>query len=54
MTSSSKEDKLILKSQQRFRSKKHNLITEDANKIALSANNDEKITFNRFNRIICI
>ena len=54
MTSSSKEDKLILKSQQRFRSKKHNLITEEANKIALSANNDKKITFNRFNRIICI
>ena len=54
MTSSSKEDKLILKSQQRFRSKKHNLITEEANKIALSANNDKKITFNRFNRIVCI
>ena len=50
-----KKDKLILKSRQRFRSKKHNnLITEEANIITLSTNNDKKITFNRFNRIKCI
>ena len=37
-----KNDKLILKSQQRFRSKKHNVFTEEFNKIALSANNDNR------------
>ena len=31
-----------LKSQQRFKSKKHNVFTEAVNKIALSANNDKK------------
>ena len=35
--------KLILKSQQRFRSKKHNVVTGEVNKIALSANNDKRI-----------
>ena len=37
-----KNDKLISKSQQRLRSKKHNVFTEEFNKIALSANNDNK------------
>ena len=37
-----KNNKLILKSQQRFKSKKHNVFTEAVNKIALSANNDKK------------
>ena len=36
-------NKLILKSQQRFRSEKHNLFTEEVNKIALSANDDKRI-----------
>ena len=35
--------KLISKSEQRFRSKKHNVITGEINKIALSANNDKII-----------
>ena len=38
-----KINKLILKPQQRFRSNKHNVFTEEVNKIALSANNDKRI-----------
>ena len=38
-----KKNKLIPKLQQTFRSKKHNVFTEEANKIALSANDDKKI-----------
>ena len=37
-----KNNRLILKSQQRFKSKRHNVFTEAVNKIALSANNDKK------------
>ena len=37
-----KNNRLILKSQQRFKSKKHNVFTEAVNKIALSANNYKK------------
>ena len=33
----------MLKSQQRFRSKKNNVFTEEVNNIALSFNNDKKI-----------
>ena len=36
-------DELILKSQQRFTSKKHNVCTENINKIALSNNDDKRI-----------
>ena len=39
----SKNDKLILKSHQRFKSNKHNVFTEEVNKITLSANNDKRI-----------
>ena len=36
-------DELILKSQQRFISKKHNVHTENINKIAVSNNDDKRI-----------
>ena len=38
-----KENKLILKCQQRFRSKKHSVFTEEVNKIALSGNDAKRI-----------
>ena len=34
---------MIIKSQQRFRSEKHNAFTEEFNKIALSSNDDERM-----------
>ena len=34
---------MILKSQQRFRSKKHNAFTEEINKRALNANSDQRL-----------
>ena len=37
------KDKVLLKSQQRFISKKHNVYTEDINKIALSNDDDKRI-----------
>ena len=37
-----KNNKLILKLQQRFTSKKHNVYTEEVNKILLSATDDKK------------
>ena len=37
------KDKVLLKSQQRFISKKHDVYTEDINKIALSNDNDKRI-----------
>ena len=38
-----KNNKLVLKTQQRFRSKIHNVFTEEVNKIVLRANNDKGI-----------
>ena len=36
-------DKIIIKSQQRFRSDHHRVYTEEVNKIALSSNDDKRI-----------
>ena len=41
-------DKIILKSQQRFRSDRHRVYTEDVNKIVLSSNYDKRLQ--RFNK----
>ena len=38
------KDEVVLKSQQRFRSKGHNVYTENINKIALSSNDDKRLT----------
>ena len=41
-------DKVITRSQQRFRSYNHKLYTEEVNKIALSSNDDKRIqTFDK-------
>ena len=41
-------DKIISKSQQRFKSDHHNAYTEQINKIALSSNNDKRLqTFHK-------
>ena len=41
-------NKIILKSQQRFTSEAHNVYTEEVNKIALSSNDDKRLqTFDR-------
>ena len=37
------KNKLILKLRQSFRSEKHNALTEEVNKIALSGNDDKRI-----------
>ena len=38
-----KNDKLILKTQQRFRGEKYNVFTEETNKIALGSNDDKRM-----------
>ena len=38
------KDEVVLKSQQRFRSKGHDVYTENINKIALSSNDDKRLT----------
>ena len=42
-----KNNKLILKPEQRFRSKKHNVFTEEVNKILLIPNNEKYMHFKR-------
>ena len=42
------DNKIILKSQQRFKSKAHNVHSEQVNKIALSSNDDKRLqTFDK-------
>ena len=36
-------NKIVLKSQQRFRSERHDVYTEEINKIALSSNDDKRL-----------
>ena len=38
-----KNNKLILKTQQRFKSERKNVLTEEINKVALSSNDDKRI-----------
>ena len=38
-----KNNKSILKTQQKFKSGRHNFLTEDINKIALSSNGDKRM-----------
>ena len=38
-----KNHKLILNKQQRFKSERHNIFTEEINKIALSSNDDKRM-----------
>ena len=41
-------DKVVLKSQQRFKSERHDAYTENVNKIALSSNDDKRLqTFDK-------
>ena len=41
-------DKVVLKSQQRFKSERHDVYTEKVNKIALSSNDDKRLqTFDK-------
>ena len=41
-------DKIVVKSQQRFRSDHHSVYTEEINKIALSSNDDKRMqTFDK-------
>ena len=41
-------DKIVVKSQQRFRSDHHSIYTEEINKIALSSNDDKRMqTFDK-------
>ena len=39
----SKNNKLVLKTQQRFKSEGHTVFTEEINKIALSSNDDKRM-----------
>ena len=38
-----KNNKLILKTQQRFKSERHNVFTEEINKIAFNSNDDKRM-----------
>ena len=49
-----KNNKLILKTQQRFKSERYNVFTEEIKKIPLSSNDDKNNSINCFDRNICI
>ena len=49
-----KNNKLILKTQQRLKSKRQSDLPEKFNKIALSSKDDKKNTINQFSKNICI
>ena len=38
-----KNNKLLLKTQQRFKIERHNVFTKEINKIALNSNNDKRM-----------
>ena len=38
-----KNNKLMLKTQQRFKSERHNVFTEESNKIGLGSNDDKRV-----------
>ena len=44
-------DKVILKSQQRFKSDHHKVYTEEVNKIALSSKDDKRLRLQTFDKI---
>ena len=47
-------DKIVLKSQQRFKSDHHKVYIEEINKIALSSNDDKRLqTFDRITTYSC-
>ena len=47
-------DKIIVKSQPRFKSDYHNVCTDQINKIALSSNGDQRLqTFNKITTYPC-
>ena len=48
------KNKIILKSQQRFKSDYHNVYTEQINKIALNSNDDKRLqTFDKITTYLC-
>ena len=49
-----KNTKLILRTQQRFKTERYNVFTEEINKIALSSNDDKRMQYNWFDRNISI
>ena len=45
-------NRLILKSQQRFKSEKHNVFSEEVNKIALSTDDDKRKQSNQYKHVL--
>ena len=49
-----KNNKVILKTQQRFKNERHNVFTKEIDKIASRSNDDKKNAINWFDGNICI